>query len=465
MEAMLQKKKSIFGDKAFYLMVLSIALPIAIQNGITNFVNLLDNLMVGRIGTEEMSGVSIANQLVFVFNLCIFGTVSGAGIFGAQFFGKKDDEGVKTTTRFKIVAGFIITIVASTAFLLFGEKLISLFLTGDSNGGDLDKTLYYAMKYLRIMILGLPGFMLTQAYSSTLREGGEAVLPMKAGIAAIFTNLILNWVLIFGNLGAPRLGCQGAAIATVISRYVELGLVVGATLKDRDKYKYLKGLWSTLVIEKKMLKRILKAAAPLIMNETMWSLGMTALMQCYSTRGLNAVAGCNIFSTISNLFNVAFLAVGNAIGIIIGQLLGAGKTEEAVDTDRKLIAFSVMVGIASGILLSLLSPIFPRLYNTTEGAKKIAMEMICAHALCLPLFAFKNATYFTLRSGGKIWVTILFDSAFLWAVSVPIAFIISRFTPLSVVFIYLSVQAGDILKCILGYILVKKRIWVKNIVD
>ena len=240
---------------------------------------------------------------------------------------------------------------------------------------------------------------------------------------------------------------------------------MGATLKDREKYKYLKGLWSTLVIEKKMLKRILKAAAPLIMNETMWSLGMTALMQCYSTRGLNAVAGCNIFSTISNLFNVAFLAVGNAIGIIIGQLLGAGKTEEAVDTDRKLIAFSVMVGIASGILLSLLSPIFPRLYNTTEGAKKIAMEMICAHALCLPLFAFKNATYFTLRSGGKIWVTILFDSAFLWAVSVPIAFIISRFTPLSVVFIYLSVQAGDILKCILGYILVKKRIWVKNIVD
>ena len=358
---MLREKKSIFGNKAFYLMVLSIALPIAIQNGITNFVNLLDNLMVGRIGTEEMSGVSISNQLVFLFNLCIFGTVSGAGIFGAQFFGKKDDEGVKTTTRFKIVAGFVITVIASAIFLLFGEKLISLFLTGDSNGGDLDKTLFFAMKYLRIMILGLPGFMLTQAYSSTLREGGEAVLPMKAGIAAIFTNLILNWVLIFGNLGAPRLGCGGAAIATVISRYVELGLVAGATLKNREKYKYLKGLWKSFKIERKMLQRILKAAAPLIMNEALWSLGMTALMQCYSTRGLNAVAGCNIFSTISNLFNVAFLAVGNAIGIIIGQLLGAGKTEEAVDTDRKLIAFSIMVGVASGILLAFLAPIFPRL--------------------------------------------------------------------------------------------------------
>ena len=201
------------------------------------------------------------------------------------------------------------------------------------------------------------------------------------------------------------------------------------------------------------------------MNETLWSMGMTALVQCYSTRGLNAVAGCNIFSTISNLFNVAFLAVGNAIGIIVGQLLGAGKCDEAVETDRKLIAFSVMVGIGSGIVLALLSPIFPQLYNTTERARAIAGEMIIAHAFCLPLFAFKNATYFTLRSGGKIWVTILFDSAFLWCVGVPLAFLVSRLTTVGVVWIYLTVQAGDILKCTLGYILVKKRIWVRNITE
>ena len=458
------KKNRIIGDKAFYLMVLSIALPIMVQNGITNFVNLLDNVMVGRIGTEEMSGVSIANQLIFVFNLCIFGTVSGAGIFGAQYFGKKDYEGVRTTFRFKILAGAVITVLASVVFIFFGEGLISLFLTGDSNGGDMEATLDWAMKYLKIMILGLPGFMMTQSYASTLREGGETVLPMKAGIAAIFTNLALNWILIFGNLGAPKLGCEGAALATVISRYVELAIVALVSSRKKDKYPFLKGLWSTLHIEGRVLVRILKAALPLIINETMWSLGMTALMQCYSTRGLNAVAGCNIFSTISNLFNVAFLSVGNTIGIIIGQLLGAGKTEEAVDTDSKLIAFSFFVGIISGTVLALLSPIFPQLYNTTEGARKIAMEMIVAHAFCLPLFAFKNATYFTLRSGGKIWVTILFDSAFLWTISVPVAFLVSRATTLSVVYIYLSVQAADLIKCTLGYILVRKRIWVKNIV-
>lgn len=288
---------------------------------------------------------------------------------------------------------------------------------------------------------------------------------MKAGIAAIFTNLILNWILIFGNLGAPRMGCEGAAVATVISRYVELVIVVFASTRNREKYPYLKGLWSTMRIERKMLFRILRAALPLIINETLWSLGMTALMQCYSTRGLNAVAGCNIYSTISNLFNVAFLAVGNTIGIIVGQMLGAGKTEEAVDTDRKLIAFSIFVGLLSGLVLALLSPVFPRLYNTTEGARTVAMEMIVAHALCLSLFAFKNATYFTLRSGGKIWVTIIFDSAFLWTISVPVAFLVSRLTSVSVVWIYLSVEAADIVKCILGYILVRKKIWVKNIVQ
>ena len=263
------KKNRIIGDKAFYLMVLSIALPIMVQNGITNFVNLLDNVMVGRIGTEEMSGVSIANQLIFVFNLCIFGTVSGAGIFGAQYFGKKDYEGVRTTFRFKILAGAVITVLASVVFIFFGESLISLFLTGDSNGGDMEATLGWAMKYLKIMILGLPGFMMTQSYASTLREGGETVLPMKAGIAAIFTNLALNWILIFGNLGAPKLGCEGAALATVISRYVELAIVALVSSRKKDKYPFLKGLWSTLHIEGRVLVRILKAALPLVSYNNM----------------------------------------------------------------------------------------------------------------------------------------------------------------------------------------------------
>ena len=457
-------KHKYIGDKAFYTMVMAIAFPIMIQNGFTNFVSLLDNIMVGRIGTEEMSGVSIANQLIFVFNIVIFGVVSGGGIYGAQYFGKKDDEGIKITIRFKLMLGYLGTLICTVVFLLWGKELISLFLTGTDDGGDIPATLNYGKLYVNTMLFGLPAYTLSQVYASTLRESGETILPMKAGLCAIATNLVFNYFLIYGKCGFPRLGVVGAAIATVMSRYVEAAVIVVVSHKRKEKYPFFTGLYRKILIPKKDFVQIIKAAFPLIMNETMWSLGMTFLVQCYSTRGLNAVAGYNISSVLLNIFNVSFLAVGNAIGIIIGQLLGAGKVEEAVDTDRKLIVFSVTVGTLSALLMCAVSPFFPQLYNTTEGARRVAMELIIAEAVCLPLFAYKNATYFTLRSGGRVWITIIFDSAFLWAVGIPTGFIVSRYTSLSVVWIYLIVQSTDIIKSVMGYILVKKRIWVRNLV-
>lgn len=457
-------RKRYIGDRAFYMMVLSIAVPIVIQNGFTNIVNMLDNVMVGRIGTEQMSGVAIANQLLFVFNLSIFGATSGASIFGSQYFGNCDDEGVRNTFRFKILLGIILVLIASAVFSVYGERLIGLFLSGSDDGGDLAATLDYGYRYLLVMLLGLPGYMVTQAFSSTLRDGSETVLPMKAGVIAVITNLIGNWLLIFGNLGLPRLGVVGAAIATVTSRYVEAAVVIIGTYRRKHEFTYLKGMFRTLLIPRKVLFRILKAAIPLLVNESLWSLGNTFMTQCYSTRGLSAVAGFNIANTILNVFNVTFLAVGTSVSIIIGQLLGAGKTEEAVDTDRKLIAFAVFVGALAGAVMASISHLFPLLYNTSDMARKVATQLIIAQGCFLPVFGFKNSTYFTLRSGGKIWVTILFDSAYLWSIGVPIAYCVSRFTDIGVVGIFLAVQMGDILKCILGIILVRKKIWVRKIV-
>lgn len=462
---MSNQKHKYIGDKAFYSMVISIALPIMIQNGFTNFVSLLDNIMVGRIGTEEMSGVSIANQLLFVFNLVIFGVVSGGGIYGAQYFGKNDREGIKITIRFKLLLGALSTILAVFVFLMWKRELISLFLTGTADGGDLERTLISGEQYVITMLFGLPAFTLSQVYASTLRESGETVLPMKAGLWAIATNLFFNYLLIYGKFGFPELGVVGAAIATVLSRYVEAGIITIVSHKRKDKYPFFTGLYSTLIIPRSDFSSIIKAAFPLIINETMWSLGMTLLVQCYSTRGLNAVAGYNISSVLLNIFNVSFMAVGSAISIIIGQRLGAGKVEEAVDTDRKLIVFSISVSVAAALLMAGLSHFFPLLYNTNESARRIATELIIAEAVCLPLFALKNATYYTLRSGGRVIITIIFDSAFLWLVGLPTGYIVSRFTALSVVWIYLIVQSTDIIKCIVGIVLVEKRIWVRNLVE
>ena len=314
-----------FGDKKFYMMILAIAIPIMIQNGITNFVSLLDNIMVGRIGTEQMTGVAIVNQLIFVYNLCIFGSVSGAGIFTAQYFGNKDNKGVANTMRYKLILSLVLTVLAIFILLTFGQPLIQMYLNGNQDGGDAAAALIYGWKYLLIMLIGLPAFMMVQVYASTLRECGQTLLPMKAGIAAVLINLVFNYLLIYGNFGFPKLGVMGAAAATVLSRYIEALIIIIWTHKHTEVNPYIKGIYKTLRIPPRLVKKILIKGSPLLINETLWSVGTEMLLQCYSVRGMNVVAGMNISNTINNVFNVVFIALGDSVAIVIGQLLGAGK--------------------------------------------------------------------------------------------------------------------------------------------
>lgn len=201
-----------------------------------------------------------------------------------------------------------------------------------------------------------------------------------------------------------------------------------------------------------------------MINEILWAAGMASLTQCYSMRGLDAVAALNISTTISNLFSVIYMAMGSAISIIVGQLLGAGQMEEAKDTDGKLIAFSVFSCILIGGVLILIAPLFPQMYNTSDSVKMLATALLRVAAGCMPLAAFMHASYFTLRSGGKTIVTFLFDSVFLWCVSIPVAYMLSRFTGLPIIPLYLCCQLLDVIKCVIGFILVKKGVWLNNIV-
>lgn len=463
-----KKKKGLLhkfiGDKAFYKMVLAITIPIMVQNGITNFVGLLDNIMIGRIGTEPMSGVAIVNQLFFVYHLCLFGGVSGAGIFTAQYFGQKNHEGVRQTVRFKLWIVVFITLLTTILLLTAGTDLIGLYLQGEGTADSAAATLYCGKQYLYIMLFELPPFMMVQVYSSTLRECGQTVLPMKAGVVAVFVNLILNYILIYGKLGAPALGVQGAALATVISRYVEAAIVLIHTHRHRELNPFVEGLYTTLKVPVDLARKIIIKGMPLLLNEALWASGMAVLTQCYSVRGLNVIAAQNISNTISNVFNIVFIALGDSVAIIVGQLLGAGKMEEARDTDTKLITFSILSCCLVAAIMAFLSPMFPMLYNTGEDVRRLAKYFIIISALFMPQNAFLHASYFTLRSGGKTIVTFLFDSVFIWCVSVTIAFTLSRFTTLHVLAVYTLVQMGDIIKCVIGFILVKKGVWMQNIV-
>lgn len=456
--------KKFFGNRTFYKNVVALMLPIMIQNGITNVVNMLDSLMVGQVGQVEMIGVSVVNQLIFVYNLCIFGAVSGAGIFGAQFYGNNDHKGLRDTFRFKMIFCTALTVIVMGVFWFFGNELIGIYLRGEGSAADAAASLATGREYLNIMLIGLIPSTIAQCYASTLRETGQTVLPMVSGIAAVIVNLALNYILIFGHFGAPAMGVKGAAIATVISRFVELIIVAVGTEINREKNKFIVGAYRSFCVPMVLVKKIFSKGVPLMVNETLWAAGVAFVNQCYSGKGLEVVAAYNIVQTFFNVFSVAFLSLGSAIGIILGQLLGAGKEKEAKESSVKLITFSVLISICVAVLFAISAKFIPDFYNIEDSVKTLTTSMIVVCALTMPFDAVANACYFTLRSGGEAMITIIFDSVFIWVVSATTAFVLCNFIPLTIVPIYAICQCTNFLKDILGGYFVKKGKWIKRII-
>ncbi|MCI7577046.1 MAG: MATE family efflux transporter [Spirochaetia bacterium] len=454
-----------FGDRKFLKNVAVITLPIVIQNTISNFVGLLDNLMVGRCGTDSMNGVSIFSQLFFVFILCVWGSSCGAGIFTAQFFGKGDHKGVRDTFRIKLYLVGIATIAGAAVFLLFGEYFMEKFIHESDSVGDPVATMRHAKDYMMIMLIGMIPTALGMVYAGTLRDIGETSVPMKAGFVAVFVNLILNYLLIFGKFGFPELGVKGAAIATVVSRFVESGIEIVWTHTHKEKCRFIDGAFASFKVPVSLVKKIVIKGIPLAANETLWSLGLTMLNQSFSLRGLAVVAAINITNTMANLFNVFLFAIGESISILAGQLLGAGKNEEAKSTANRMIALSFVVSAVIGGVLVLFKDLFPAFYNTENEVKNFAANFIMQTGVFLPVLAVVHGCYFTLRSGGKTFITFLFDSVFVWVFIVPAAFVLTRYTAMGIIMIYLIVKCLDLIKCAIGIVLVRKGVWVNNIVS
>jgi len=435
-----------------------------IQNGVTNFVNVLDNIMVGRISSEATSGVAIVNQFMFVFYLITFGAVSAAGIFTAQYHGKGDIENVKNTFRAKLLICSAASVLGIVLFIFAGEFFINTFLTETESGIDPALTFEYGKNYLSVMLIGVLPYSLTQAYASTLRETDRAVPPMAASSAAVAINLILNYLLIFGRLGFPEMGVTGAAVATVVSRYAEFLILFIWVSATKKKSPCFYGAYKSLRVPGSLFRRIAVMGFPIMANEFFWALAVTMRNQCYSTRGLEAVTAISISSTFTNLFNVVYISIGTAVAVIIGNLLGAGEIERAKQTDKKLIAFSLMCTVTVAVVLASCSALFPGFYNTTENVSSLTTYMLIIYAVFMPFDAYANCAYFTLRSGGKIFTTVLFDSVFSWTVVMPVCFILSRFTNVGIHILFAIGQGTDMLKALLGFLILRRGTWAVRLV-
>ena len=456
--------KSFLGDKAFFRRVFTIAIPIFLQNTVTNFVSLLDNLMVGQLGTLPMSGVAIVNQLLFIFNLVVFGISTGTGIFTAQFFGKGDKEGVQNTFRFKILASFLLSGLCIAAFALWDDMLIKLFLMGEGSAADAAGILAAGKEYLAIMLIGLLPFALSSSYASTLRECGETMIPMLSSFAAMFFNLILNYILIFGHLGAPAMGAMGAAVATVISRYVELAVVALWAHSNNSKFSFMKGLFRSFRIPGALMQQMLRKVAPLILNETLWSLAMTFQTQCYSTCGLMVVSALNIVSTINNIAIVVSTAMGNTTGILMGQMIGARcHKEEILTENRRLMFFSFLSGAVFSVFLICVAKVFPSFYNTSQEIRMLSAGMIVLLSLSKPFQCYHVSIYYTIRAGGLVFWTLLYDCGYLWLFVVPLTFVMCHFSGLPFLAIYGVCLLSEPFKALFGTVLLRKTNWIKDL--
>lgn len=448
--------KNFIGDKKFYKTLFAVAMPIVAQQLITSSVQLVDNVMVGSLNESAIVSVSVVNQLYFVMMLITFGAIGGAGIFTAQYFGAKDFDKLKQTFRFKVMTALTVFFVSLFIFSFFGRSLISMFT-------DNPTSIENGIAYLNIIRWGILPWVLTVAIANTFRDMGITKPLMYISLLAIITNTGLNYLLIFGKFGFPELGIEGAAYATVAARFVEFFFVF-LLMKSRGKVFDTK-LSELLKIDKKVLFGIFAMALPLMVNEALWSTGQTMFLQAYSMRGENALAALNITGAISQLVFVTFGGIATGIAVLVGNTLGKNELQEAKDNAKKLIFFAVVFAAAMGVLLFILSFFIMDIYHVSAETQAIAVFNIRINAIFIPLYSFNVAIYFTLRSGGDTKSTLLMDSGYMWVISVPIAFVMSRYTDLPVTMMFLIVQILDFPKALFGLSRYRKHHWVKNLAE
>lgn len=445
----------------FIKKLLTISIPIILSNLFVNLASLIDTMMVGNLeGVSEvsLSGVYIATQIIFVINLAVFGSVEGAGVFFSQFLGKKDYAHLSNTFAFKLIFSFIVTFISTLIVYAFGRQLVSIF-TYD------DVTIEIAVQYLRIVGISIIPFGVTVSCTTSLRESHSAIAPMIVTLCGIFVNLFVNYILIFGNWGAPKLEAAGAAIGTVCNRYFEfIVIIIVLIVKKKD---FTKNLLASFKIDSELLKNLILKSIPLLLNELFWSLGQTCLVYVFTQKNEIATTVLPIVSTIFNLIMVVSLGMGNGISIIIGNILGSNDSKEAQNKAYVSLIFSLLLSILLGTILFISSPGIVSLYSGISlETKEIATYLLKFDAIYLVIATIDTIMFFLLRAGGRTLVVFLFDSAFGWIVSIPIAFLFYRFLPnISFEQLFIYVYLFDLLKTVIGMILIFSKVWNRNIIN
>ena len=439
-----------------YSALTRLGIPIMIaQIGFT-LQGMADTIMVGQHQAEELSAVGFVNSIMVLAIMLSMGFCQGAvSLIGSLYTQGRKAE-IMAVLKCGIVADAlqVLLITAVMTVIYFWLPLMGL-----------DPHLLPMMqRYYLILLPSLPMLGIASAFKPFTDSINDTRTSMWILLLSNVWNILFNWLLIYGQFGLPAMGAVGAAIATVISRFVELGILIIYTGKHAKEFPFISGAFKSFMVPKDLVKKFFLKAIPLMFNETLWSLGMTTVNQCYSYRSLDAVASTNIESTLWNLMGVAFLAMGEAVGIMMGHILGSGELEKAKKQAAGMRRFTVLCCIVFAVIMVGIAPFFPMLYNTTEYIRHLASNFILISAVMMPFCAYTHASYFIIRSGGNTLITVIFDSVYTWVLVVPLAYYLSRYTSFSVSWLIAIVRGLEVVKCLIAFFFVRSGIWIKNIV-
>lgn len=392
-----------------YRRILTIAIPIILQNSISSCAALVDNLMVGSLGSEAIGGISIAGQILNVYTFLILGLTAGAGVFGAQFHGAKDTAGVQHCFRLRFLLAESITLLALPLLGFGAPALIRPFLTAQSDPVVWERTMTCAQEYLLLMLAGLPFFALTQCYAATLREGGDVHLPMKAAITGVAVNVLFNYLLIYGVGPFPALGVRGASLATVFSRLVETAVLIVGTHRRKAHHAFAAHLYRFTPIPAALVKNILIKSAPLALNQLMFSLGETLLNRYYATTSADAMVAMNVACTYWNFFATVFISFGSVIGILVGHELGCRAFDKAAQNFRTLHRLTLLIATLTALLYAAAAFPLPGWYAITPLQQQSVRTLMWIQAICMPLVGYAQSAFAALRAGGMTGTTMMID--------------------------------------------------------
>lgn len=449
-----------FGTMQFYKRALLIAVPVMLQQLIQTLVSLVDSFMVSGLGDVKMSGVNIAGQILFVFMIFVNTVCTSGGIFMTQFSGAKDKDGMQQSLRFKIIASCMAMALFFAVCLIFPRQVLSLMVIGNNQAEEI---LDVAEEYIRLMsIIGIP-MMISTIIASSLREIGRVKPPLVISIAATLINTFFNWVLIYGNLGAPRLEIRGAAYATIIARIVEMILFVGYIVIRRQPFMFrLSTIWK---VDFSLFRQILRKGTLVLFSEMLWVVSETVTSALYNQRGgAEVVSGMASSFAIANLYFVAIGGMNMATAVIIGHTLGEGRLEEARQQKNWMLSASVVFGLlmtGMGMLTTFLVPVV--FGNLSAGAQKICKDMVLMMSFFMPCWVYVNTQFSIARSGGDTKMGAVTDGIFTLAIAMPGIFLLALFTTVGPVMMYFFVKIVDIPKVIFAHFWLKKGRWIKNL--